>query len=111
MIDDLRRQLREVDHALAALNDVIVVRREYIALLQRVGSCERELAGLHALMNAASRLQAQRWTGRYDNRPRYMSRSGAAGIVMLEADALCIHPACPELWVTGSPTASHLLAT
>lgn len=60
MADDLRRQLLEVDHALAALEGIISVRREYIALLQRVGSCERELAGLNALIDAASRLQMQR---------------------------------------------------
>jgi DNA repair exonuclease SbcCD ATPase subunit len=60
MADDLRRQLREVEQALAALEDVIAVRREYVALIERVGSRERELAGLEALADAAARLQAQR---------------------------------------------------
>ena len=60
MADHLRRQLQEIDHALAALNEVIAVRREYVALLERVGSCERETASLDALMIALSRLQSQR---------------------------------------------------
>lgn len=60
MADDLRRQLREVEQALAALDGVIAVRREYVALIERVGSRERELAGLEALADAAARLQAQR---------------------------------------------------
>lgn len=62
MADDLRRQLREVEQALAALNGVIAVRREYVALIERIGSCERELAGLEALVDAAAKLQAQRDT-------------------------------------------------
>jgi hypothetical protein len=60
MADDLRRQLREVEQALMALDGVIAVRREYVALRERVGWCERELAGLAALVDAAARLQAQR---------------------------------------------------
>jgi hypothetical protein len=60
MADDLKRQLRDAEQALDALNEVLAVRREYVALLQRMGSCERQLAGLNALMNAAARLQAHR---------------------------------------------------
>jgi hypothetical protein len=60
MTDELRRQLREVEQALVALAGVIAVRREYISLLQRLGSCHKELASLDAPMNARARLQAQR---------------------------------------------------
>jgi hypothetical protein len=60
MADELRRQLLEVEQALVALDGVIAVRREYVALLDRVGSCERERAGLEALIDAAARLQSQR---------------------------------------------------
>ena len=60
MADELRRQLREVEHALAALDAVIAVRREYISLLQRLGSSDKELASLDALMNAQAALQSQR---------------------------------------------------
>jgi hypothetical protein len=60
MADDLRRQLREVEQALVALGEVIAVRREYVTLLQRLGSHEKELAALHALTKAQSRLQLQR---------------------------------------------------
>jgi DNA repair exonuclease SbcCD ATPase subunit len=60
MIDELRRQLREVEQALVALGEVIAVRREYVALLQRLGAYERELAALDALIKALSRLQSQR---------------------------------------------------
>jgi hypothetical protein len=52
MIDELRRQLREVEQALVALDEVIAVRREYVALLQRLGAHERELAALDALIKA-----------------------------------------------------------
>ena len=60
MTDDLRRQLCEVEQALVALEGVIAVRREYISLLQRLGSRDKELASLEALMIARSRLQSQR---------------------------------------------------
>jgi hypothetical protein len=60
MSDELRRQLREVEQALAALEGVIAVRREYISLLQRLGSRDKELASLDALMTAWSHLQSQR---------------------------------------------------
>lgn len=60
MTDDLRRQLSEVEQALIALEGVIAVRREYISLLQRLGSHDKELASLDALMIAWSRLQSQR---------------------------------------------------
>ena len=60
MADDLRRQLREVEQALVALDGVIAVRREYVALLHRVGSRDKELASFDALMSARSRLQSQR---------------------------------------------------
>jgi hypothetical protein len=60
MTDELRRQLREVEQALVALEGVIAVRREYIALLQRLGSRDKELASLDALLTAWSRLQSQR---------------------------------------------------
>jgi hypothetical protein len=43
-----------------ALEGVIAVRREYISLLQRLGSREKELASLDALLTAWSRLQSQR---------------------------------------------------
>lgn len=60
MTDDLRRQLCEVEQALVALEGVIAVRREYILLLQRLGSRDKELASLDALMTAWSRLQLLR---------------------------------------------------
>jgi hypothetical protein len=60
MADDLRRQLREVEQALVALGEVIAVRREYVTLLQRLGSHEKALAALDALTKAQSRLQSQR---------------------------------------------------
>ncbi|MGF6759445.1 hypothetical protein [Paraburkholderia sp. GAS42] len=60
MTDDLRRQLCEVEQALVALEGVIAVRREYISLLQRLGTLDKELASLDALMTAWSRLQSQR---------------------------------------------------
>lgn len=60
MADDLRRQLREVEQALVALDGVIAVRREYVALRDRVGWSERELAGLEALVDAATKLRSQR---------------------------------------------------
>ena len=60
MADDLRRQLREVEQALVALGEVVAVRREYVTLLQRLGSHEKELAALDALTQAQSRLQLQR---------------------------------------------------
>jgi hypothetical protein len=60
MADDLQRQLREVEQALAALGEVIDMRREYVTLLVRLGSQEREVAALDALMKAHSRLQSQR---------------------------------------------------
>ena len=60
MADDLRRQLREVEQALVALGEVIAVRREYVTLLQRLGSHEKELAALDVLTKAQSRLQLQR---------------------------------------------------
>ena len=60
MTDELRRQLREVEQALVALEGVIAVRREYISLLQRLGSRDKELASLDALITAWSRLQSQR---------------------------------------------------
>ena len=60
MTDGLRRQLREVEQALVALEGVIAVRREYISLLQRLGSRDKELASLDALMTAWSHLQSQR---------------------------------------------------
>ncbi|SIO71770.1 hypothetical protein SAMN05444172_8125 [Burkholderia sp. GAS332] len=60
MTDELRRQLREVEQALVALEGVIAVRREYISLLQRLGSRDKELASLDALMTAWSHLQSQR---------------------------------------------------
>jgi hypothetical protein len=56
MADDLRRQLREVERALTALDGVVAVRREYVALRERVGWSERELAGLEALVDAAAKL-------------------------------------------------------
>jgi len=52
MTHDLRRQLCEVEQALVAPEGVIAVRREYISLLQRLGSREKELASLEALMTA-----------------------------------------------------------
>jgi hypothetical protein len=58
MPEDLQRQLREVEEALAAIEGVIAVRQEYVSLLGRIGSREREVAGLTALVEAASRLQA-----------------------------------------------------
>ena len=60
MTDELRRQLREVEQALVALEGVIAVRREYISLLQRLGSRDKELASLDALMTAWAHLQSQR---------------------------------------------------
>jgi hypothetical protein len=60
MTDELRRQLHEVEQALVALDGVIAVRREYLALIGRVGSDERVMAGLEALMDAAARLRSQR---------------------------------------------------
>lgn len=60
MTDELRRQLREVEQALVALEGEIAVRKEYISLLQRLGSRDKELASLDALMTAWSRLQSQR---------------------------------------------------
>jgi hypothetical protein len=60
MTDELRRQFREVEQALVALEGVIAVRREYISLLQRLGSRDKELASLDALMTAWSHLQSQR---------------------------------------------------
>jgi hypothetical protein len=60
MTDKLRRQLREVEQALVTLEGVIAVRREHISLLQRLGSRDKELASLDALMTARSRLQSQR---------------------------------------------------
>jgi hypothetical protein len=60
MDENLRHQLREIDQALAALNEIIAVRHEYVSLLAKVGSFERALAGLDALVNAARRLQTQR---------------------------------------------------
>lgn len=60
MTDKLRRQLREVEQALVALEGVIAVRREYISLLQRLEARDRELASLDALMTACSSLQSQR---------------------------------------------------
>ena len=60
MADDLRRQLREVEQALVALGEVIAVRREYVTLLQRLGSHDKELAALDVLTKAQSRLQLQR---------------------------------------------------
>jgi hypothetical protein len=60
MTDELRRQLREVEQALMALDGVIAVRREYVALRERVGWRERELAGLEALVDAAAKLRSQR---------------------------------------------------
>ncbi len=60
MTDKLRRQLREVEQALVTLEGVIAVRREYISLLQRLGSRDKELASPDALMTAWSRLQSQR---------------------------------------------------
>jgi len=60
MADDLRRQLREVEQALVALDGVIAVRREYVALRKRVGWDERDLAGLEALVDAAAKLRSQR---------------------------------------------------
>jgi hypothetical protein len=60
MTDDLRRQLCEVEQALVALESVIAVRREYISLLQRLGSRDKEPASLDALMSAWSHLQSQR---------------------------------------------------
>jgi hypothetical protein len=62
MTDDLRRQLREVEQALVALDAVIAVRREYVTLLQRLESHEKELAALDALTKAQSRLLSQ-WDG------------------------------------------------
>ncbi|WP_118182100.1 hypothetical protein [Paraburkholderia phosphatilytica] len=59
-MDDLRQRLHEVERAVAALSEVISVRREYVLLLQRLGSCDRELVGLEALTKALMRLQAQR---------------------------------------------------
>ena len=60
MTDDLRRQLGEVEQALVALEGVIALRREYISLLQRLGTRDKELASLDALITAWSRLQSQR---------------------------------------------------
>lgn len=60
MTDELQRQLREVEQALMALEGVIAVRREYISLLQRLESRDRELASLDALMTVCSSLQSQR---------------------------------------------------
>jgi hypothetical protein len=60
MPDELRLQLREVEQALSALGEVIAVRREYVTLLLRLGSPERELLALDALTEAQSRLQSQR---------------------------------------------------
>lgn len=60
MTNDLRRQLREVEQALVALDGVIAVRREYLALLERVGSYEPERAGLEALVDAGAKLRSQR---------------------------------------------------
>jgi hypothetical protein len=60
MTEALRHQLHEVEQALLAIEGVIAVRREYVALLERLGSCEREVAGLNALLDAATRLRDQR---------------------------------------------------
>jgi hypothetical protein len=60
MTNELRRQLREVEQALVALDGLIAVRKEYVTLLRRLGSPERELAALDALIEARSRLQSQR---------------------------------------------------
>ena len=60
MDENLRHQLREIDQALAALNEIIAVRHEYVSLLAKVGAFERARAGLDALVNAARRLQTQR---------------------------------------------------
>ncbi|MBB4519754.1 hypothetical protein GGD68_008570 [Paraburkholderia fungorum] len=60
MTDDLRRQLCEVEQALAALEGMIAVRRDYISLLRRLGTCDKELASLDALITVRSRLQSQR---------------------------------------------------
>jgi hypothetical protein len=59
MADEPRQQLREIEQALVALGEVIAVRREYMALLQRLGPHERELAAFDALIKAQSRLQSQ----------------------------------------------------
>jgi len=60
MTDESRRQLCEVEYALIAPEGVIEVRREYISLLQRLGSRDKELASLDVLMTAWSRLHSQR---------------------------------------------------
>ena len=60
MANELRRQLREVEQALVALDGVIAVRREYISLLHRLGSSDKELASLDALMKVQEALQSQR---------------------------------------------------
>jgi hypothetical protein len=52
MADELRRQLREVEQALVTPEGVIAVPREYISLLQRLGSRDKELASLDALVTA-----------------------------------------------------------
>ena len=59
MTDELRRQLYEVEQAIVALDGIIAVRREYVALIERLGSYDRALAGLEALMDAAARLRSQ----------------------------------------------------
>lgn len=61
MADDLRRQLREVEQALVALGEVIAVRREYVTLLQRLGSHEKELAALDVLMRRLRFFWTQIW--------------------------------------------------
>lgn len=57
MTDDLRRQPRKVEQALVALEGVIAVRREYISLLQCLGTCDKKLTSLDALITARSRPQ------------------------------------------------------
>ncbi len=52
MTDDLRRQPRKVEQALVALEGVIAVRREYISLLQCLGTCDKKLTSLDALITA-----------------------------------------------------------
>jgi hypothetical protein len=55
----MREELDQLELALAALDEVIAVRTEYVELLQRLGSAKRELAALDALLLAQTQLQAK----------------------------------------------------
>lgn len=70
MTDELRRQPREVEQALMAPEGVTAVPKEHISLLQRVGSRDKVLASVDALMSqmapsaVAARLPCRRYRQR-----------------------------------------------